>query len=642
MLPARALWRAGTAAWFIALVAFAPSAAFAQAKPDTTKTPAVKDSVRISLPVDSSRTKSAIPTDSLLAPIDSAIADSLKRKPPRDTIKTPTARPYTPRSTEIGANGSHWTRDQMFESGAFTLGELLSRVAGVTMFQTGFFLAPQVAGFLGDPAKVRLFLDGVEVDAINARNGGISDLAMTPLWLLEDVQVERTASELRVHMRSWRVDRTTASTRADIMTGSENLNLYRGWYGKRFDNGGVLQLGGQQFSTVSPGGMDGDALGGLARLGWAHGNWSVDGTFIRQGANRNAGARFRSATPQKDVMPPFQGSEGISYLRLAWRDPQIDGPWVQLIAAAITQGESSSSTASTTYGATAATAARVDSVDTLAFRSQYTIAAGITRWGVRLSTTNRLRSVRGKAIFAPGARAEYDWRKVSFSAYAEQGVDSTLRTDANVRLAPFSWFNLGAAVSRTAPKNVASGLTYNSARLEAAVHWRDRWISAGLVSQGARTLAAPVELDTVLKAVATPAVAGTIFSLRGPIGRGWQLDMDLIRWNSAGPYRPQMQTRSRLFFESAFLGRFPQNNFHLLVSGTHEYRTTTYAPRGANPVGQTTPGASVLSTLLEIRIASAVISWQYRNAMGTIYETYPGYVMPRLTNIYGLRWEFWN
>src|ERR1019366_5543297 len=29
------------------------------------------------------------------------------KRPPRDTIKTPIARPYTPRSTEIGASGWH-------------------------------------------------------------------------------------------------------------------------------------------------------------------------------------------------------------------------------------------------------------------------------------------------------------------------------------------------------------------------------------------------------------------------------------------------------------------------------------------------------------------------------------------------------
>jgi hypothetical protein len=37
-----------------------------------------------------------------------------------------------------------------------------------------------------------------------------------------------------------------------------------------------------------------------------------------------------------------------------------------------------------------------------------------------------------------------------------------------------------------------------------------------------------------------------------------------------------------------------------------------------------------------------VISWDYRNMTGTNYETFPGYLMPRIASIYGIRWEFWN
>ncbi|MFI5245995.1 MAG: Plug domain-containing protein, partial [Gemmatimonadales bacterium] len=122
-------------------------------------------------------------------------------RPPRDTIKTPIARPYTPRSTEIGANGWHWDRDQMFASGAMTLSDLLASVPGVTLMTTGFLLAPQVAAYYGDPGRVRIYLDGVELDPLNPRNGGIPDLAMVPLWALEDVKAERAAGELRVHLR---------------------------------------------------------------------------------------------------------------------------------------------------------------------------------------------------------------------------------------------------------------------------------------------------------------------------------------------------------------------------------------------------------------------------------------------------------
>jgi len=65
-------------------------------------------------------------------------------------------------------------------------------------------------------------------------------------------------------------------------------------------------------------------------------------------------------------------------------------------------------------------------------------------------------------------------------------------------------------------------------------------------------------------------------------------------------------------------------------------------PSGTNPIGQTAAGAGTFSTLLEIRISTAVIFWQYRNPVGAIYSTYPGSTMPRLVNIYGMRWQFWN
>jgi hypothetical protein len=181
-----------------------------------------------------------------------------------------------------------------------------------------------------------------------------------------------------------------------------------------------------------------------------------------------------------------------------------------------------------------------------------------------------------------------------------------------------------------------------SSRVELAVKLRDRWIGGGMVSRGEGLLTAPVEIDTTLRAVSEPKATGIIASLHGPLLLGWTLDIDAIRWNAAGAYRPQTQALTRLGFESSFLGRFPRGNFHLAVSATNEFRTTTYVPLGSSGTGQQTPSFSIFSTLLEIRISSAVISWQYRNMAGKGYETYPGYLMPRLVNIYGVRWEFWN
>jgi hypothetical protein len=595
---------------------------------DTTKRAALADSANSAKRTVSDSVKAAAPDTAKVA-----------KRPPRDTIKTPIARPYTPRSTEIGANGWHWDRDELFASGALTLGDLLASVPGVTMMFTGFILAPQVAAYYGDPGRVRLYLDGVELDVLNPRNGGIHDLALVPLWSLEDVKVERAAGELRVHMRLWRVDRTTANTRTDVVTGTENLNLYRGFFGKRFDNGAVIQLAGQQESNISIGGMDGDALGGLARIGWARGDWSVDATWLHQGINRNTGDRFINTSPQLGAMPPYNGSEGMSYLRIAWRDPEANGPWAQLIASSLDESKKDT-TSSLTAGLTGS--APSDSTDTLTSRAQYVLAAGITRWGFRLSSTNRIRSINGKSNFSPGARAEYESKLLTVAAFAERGADSTTRTDVNGRFAPFSWLNVGGAISRSAPTSGAGGMTTSDTRLEVALEWHDRWLTGGVVTRTASLVAAPIELDTTMRAVVSPAANGKIVSYRGPLLLGVNLDLDAINWSAVAAYRPQTQGRARLWFASSFLHRFPRNNFHLFASGTFDYFSTIYAPAGASPLGQSAAGAGIISTLLEIRISTAVIFWQYRNPVGAIYSTFPGYVMPRLVNIYGMRWQFWN
>jgi hypothetical protein len=54
----------------------------------------------------------------------------------------------------------------------------------------------------------------------------------------------------------------------------------------------------------------------------------------------------------------------------------------------------------------------------------------------------------------------------------------------------------------------------------------------------------------------------------------------------------------------------------------------------------TMPGYRTISSLLEIRILNATVSWQFRNLLGERYSQVPGYVMPRQTNFYGVRWAF--
>jgi hypothetical protein len=145
-------------------------------------------------------------------------------KVPRDTIKAPLAHAERPLLLGVGSQ-YHWDRDSIFSSGADNLLDLLSTIPGVTVFRSGWLASPQYAAYLGDPGRVRVFLDGVELEPLDQRAGGVLDMSEAQLWSLEDVSVERGGDELRVYLRSWSVRRTTTSTRIDVETGDQGTNL---------------------------------------------------------------------------------------------------------------------------------------------------------------------------------------------------------------------------------------------------------------------------------------------------------------------------------------------------------------------------------------------------------------------------------
>ena len=100
-----------------------------------------------------------------------------------------------------------------------------------------------------------------------------------------------------------------------------------------------------------------------------------------------------------------------------------------------------------------------------------------------------------------------------------------------------------------------------------------------------------------------------------------------MRWNdSTGFYRPQYQTRSELFVRTNLLDRFPVGNLG------HQWRrsfTSTDRECASRRRGGTrlvVGGYRTLSTLLEIRILSATVSWQFRNFLGERYTQVPGFV----------------
>lgn len=577
---------------------------------------------------------------------DTAKVDSAAMRRARlaaDTVKAPLARAELP--VEQGGRW-HWSGEALRAAGAATLADLVAQVPGATGFRANWIAAPQFVSYNGDAGRVRVFQDGVELDAIDPRNGSVLDLSVIPLWQCEEVSIERGPGELRVHLRSWRVDRTIPFTRTDITTGSENTNLYRGYFGKRLHNGGAVQVAAQQYSTTSPRTAgDGSSLQVFGRVGWAWKRWSVDGTWRRASLDRAAAIRWplNPALTYATGVPAFKGAIGSAFARVAWGDPDLKGaPWVQLIAA--TQMVAENSTVSETTTLTDPTAVPRDTVDSASSRSQYVLSAGASRWGINASATARLRASQGRTDLSPSLRIGYDWRYLSLAAYAEtRGADSTRRLDLSARVAPWRWLVISGAFGNYAPKSeAAGGPSFSASRLDVSTTLFGYSLTGGMLTRGLTTLAPPVALDSNLIRVGSGEVKGVIFEASGPVYKAIGFQVSGVRWEGSGAYRPQMEVHGRLGLSTAWLSRFPRNNFHVLAAGTYDHRTPMFFPTATGEVGQTTGPIDVIGARLEIRIESGTVFFQAENTVGRAYETAPGYLMPRRLQYYGLRWDFWN
>jgi hypothetical protein len=183
-------------------------------------------------------------------------------------------------------------------------------------------------------------------------------------------------------------------------------------------------------------------------------------------------------------------------------------------------------------------------------------------------------------------------------------------------------------------------------RAEAGFRIRDLWFSGGIMRRGATTLLPPAEFDASLQRatsirVDSGATARTA-SIRGRLYKAVYADVWGVAWkDSTGFYRPQFQTRSELSLQTNLLDKFPRGNFGLLTSLAHEYRSSSRFPFGADSIA-VSPGYRVIAFKLEIRVQTAVVSYQFRNLLQEKYSEIPGFNMPRQTQFYGIRWDFWN
>ena len=281
--------------------------------------------------------------------------------------------------------------------------------------------------------------------------------------------------------------------------------------------------------------------------------------------------------------------------------------------------------------------------DTTRYRSQYTLSAGYAAGPFRASFTQRYRTGLFLRVATPSARIGYDTRFLTLSAIGDgRSLDSTRRVEASAVIRPLSFVYLSGAVGGE-QANVGADTTSlrQFSRAEGGIRVFDVWMSGGILTREATPLKAPRIFSRDFRDTADVAAQAVYATIRGRVWKAVYVDLQGVQWSDTGSlYRPRYQTRSEVYVSTSLLDKIPSGNFHLLASAVHEYRSSTVWPTSADPIR--VAGYRTVSTLLQVRIVSAELFWNFRNILGERYEQIPGYGLPRLTNIYGVRWEFWN
>ena len=273
-----------------------------------------------------------------------------------------------------------------------------------------------VRAYAGNPGRVRVFLDGMEIDNLDPRAGGALDLAELQLWSLEQVTIERGADELRVYCRTWTRaahDDLHAHRRAHRRPAHESLSRIlrqalsarpsaAGWRAEATARRPTRALAAATSSRSSR-----DSAG-RTRIGvsTATACMRIATRDLRQqdiGRTACSSLAFRAQNRTREDM----------YLRAGRGDPD-SGVWAQAMVAHST----------TSPRSTPLHRARrhfpLDSADTTRTSTQYIVTGGLTRWGLRLSGAERYHKLQTGGVSATELRASFEHRLLALSLYAER------------------------------------------------------------------------------------------------------------------------------------------------------------------------------------------------------------------------------
>jgi hypothetical protein len=334
-----------------------------------------------------------------------------------------------------------------------------------------------------------------------------------------------------------------------------------------------------------------------------------------------------------DTIPPVQSRRMTTYLRVGYRDPDTSAVWAQVVA----------SPTSYNYKLPKAANAAADTIKTDTTQSQLQVFAGIgaNRGPFSVQGMARVRRSDSTSLVTPILSGGFSARGLGLRAsYEGQSIDSLARLEAVGEYLPTGFTRVGGAFDRVTDIR-GDSLATTGIRAWAGLRIREVWLDVGILRRDSVGLFPPYLIGAINDTSGSRA-EGMTASIEGRVWRSLHANIWAVKWkDTLSLYRPQYQTRSEFFVRTSLPNRFPRGNFGFLLSARHEFRSATLIPAGTAGVLRAS-GSHAISTLLEIRIYTAVVSWQVRNTIGSRNYEAPDYLRPRTTNFYGVRWEFWN
>ncbi len=185
-----------------------------------------------------------------------------------------------------------WTRADLAMIPGLTLLDLIGRLPGFVTFGAGDFGRPvglTAAGMGG--GRLRVTIDGYELDPYDA---AAYPLETIPLVDLAEVTVERTLSEIRVEIRSFRLESQEPYSEVQLGTGPFQNRLLRALFSRGF---GTRTVGTGAFDLAQTGGI------GLAE---PYATRNINFRLARMPSERSGlGIEFRNTTTDRsgDAFP---------------------------------------------------------------------------------------------------------------------------------------------------------------------------------------------------------------------------------------------------------------------------------------------------------------------------------------------------